>query len=147
METNVITKPNVKQAVPFFMVDNMERALKFYVEGLGFEMKNKWTPRGVIEWCWLQRDDAAIMLQEYRKEGQNAKNIHSKPGEGISIWFQCEDSLELYREFLSKGLHPGEPFVGNNMWDVKIADPDGYILHFESPTDVSEETKYSDWKK
>lgn len=147
MEPNVITKQNIKQAVPFFMIHDMERSVKFYVDGLGFEMKNKWTPQGTIEWCWLQRESAAIMLQEYRKDDHHARNIEGKSGEGVSIWFQCEDSLELYHEFLSKGLHPEEPFVGNNMWDVKIADPDGYILHFESPTDVPEETKYSEWKK
>jgi hypothetical protein len=45
------------------------------------------------------------------------------------------------------GLKPNEPFVGNNMWVVTIKDPDGYNLDFESPTDVPEETKYSDWNK
>lgn len=147
MATNVITRPNIKQAVPFFMVQNMEHSLKFYADGLGFEMKNKWTPHGTIEWCWLQRDGAAIMLQEYRKETQHAIDVEGKPGEGVSIWFQCEDALKLYHEFLSGKLNPEEPFVGNGLWDVKIIDPDGYILHFESPTDVPEETKYSEWKK
>jgi hypothetical protein len=129
------------------MIHDMECSLQFYVDGLGFEMKNKWTPRGTIEWCWLQREGASIMLQQYRKDGHHKRNIESKLGEDVSIWFQCIDSLELFHEFLSKGLHPEEPFVGNNMWDVKIVDPDGYILHFESPTDAPEETKYSEWKK
>jgi hypothetical protein len=26
-----------------------------------------------------------------------------------------------------------------------MTDPDGYGLHFESPTDVPEETTYSEW--
>ncbi len=30
------TEANVKQAVPFFGVSNMEESLRFYVEGLGF---------------------------------------------------------------------------------------------------------------
>ncbi|HLO37967.1 MAG TPA: VOC family protein [Lacibacter sp.] len=147
METNVITKPNIKQAIPFFMVENMEHSLRFYLDGLGFEMKNKWTPLGTIEWCWLQRDGAAIMLQEYRKEVKHVSNVDNKPGEGVSIWFQCEDALELYHEFLSRKLNPQEPFVGNGLWDVKVVDPDGYILHFESETDVPEGTLYSNWKK
>jgi lactoylglutathione lyase len=145
METNVQVKQNIKQAVPFFMVTNMESSLQFYINGLSFEMKNKWTPRGTIEWCWLQREGAAIMLQEYRID--HTRKIEGKLGEGVSICFQCEDALELYREFLSKGLTPAEPFVGNGMWDVNIADPDGYNLHFESLTDVPEETMYSEWKK
>jgi hypothetical protein len=82
------------------------------------------------------------MLQEYR-EGN--PNMHSPKGVGLSICFQCADALALYHEFLSKGLTPNEPFVGNQLWDVSVTDPDGYILHFESPTDVPEETKYSIW--
>jgi lactoylglutathione lyase len=147
METSVQIKQNIKEAVPFFMVNSMEHALRFYVDGLGFEMKNKWMPRGTIEWCCLQREGANIMLQEYRRDSLNANNPKGQPGEGVSIWFQCEDALALYHEFVAKGLNPNEPFVGNSMWDIKITDPDGYILHFESFTDVPEETVYSEWKK
>jgi hypothetical protein len=37
--------------------------------------------------------------------------------------------------------------VGNNLWVVQLKDPDGYNIFFESPTDVPEETRYSDWVK
>jgi hypothetical protein len=147
METSLPLTQNIKQAIPFFMVVDMESSLKFYAEGLGFEIKIKWTPRGTIEWCWLQREGAAIMLQEHRKELYQLKDIESKRSEGVSIYFQCEDALELYREFLSKRLTPSEPFVGNGMWVVAIKDPDGYALFFESLTDVSEETTFSEWEK
>ncbi|PUZ29406.1 bleomycin resistance protein [Chitinophaga parva] len=133
---------NITQAVPMFMVISMERSLVFYVEGLGFTIKNTWLPRGVIEWCWLEREGVALMLQEYRGDHPH---IHAEKGVGIGIWFQCRDALALYKEFLSKGIKAEEPFVGNQMWDVRVIDPDGYILHFESPTDVPEETKFSDW--
>jgi len=139
-------KQNIRQTVPFFMVSDMESSLTFYVSGLGFEIENKWTPRGKIEWCWLKREGGVIMLQEYGKEEPYTTKTGNKSGEGVSIWFQCEDALELYNEFLLKGLNPSEPFVGNHMWDVKITDPDGYVLHFESPTDIREETTYSQWK-
>ena len=43
-----------------------------------------------------------------------------------------------------RGLKPCEPFVGNAMWATIITDPDGYKLDFESPTDVPEETLYSE---
>jgi uncharacterized glyoxalase superfamily protein PhnB len=135
-------KPNIKQAVPFFFVRNMEESLKFYLEGLGFELKNKWTPSGEIEWCWIERDHAALMLQEWRPERIST----GIKGEGVSICFTCEDALALYHEFLKNGIKVSEPFVGNNLWDVGLVDPDGYQLHFESPTDVPEETKYSEWE-
>lgn len=72
MPTETMTRTNVKQAVPFFGVTNMESSLRFYVDGLGFTMKNQWVPEkaegnpdGRIRWCYLQLGDAAIMLQEF----------------------------------------------------------------------------------
>ena len=137
------SKPNLKQAVPFFMVIDIDRSLEFYTKGLGFEVKIDWRPEGKVEWCWLEREGVALMLQEYRKEILSQE----KTGVGVSICFMCNDSLALYKEFLQKGLSPREPFVGNNLWVVELTDPDGYKILFESPTEVSEETKYSEWIK
>lgn len=144
MEAN---QPNIQYAIPLFMVSNMEASLKFYTEGLGFKIVNTWTPRGKIEWCWLQREGGPLMLQEARVPEGKSFLSGDKPGAGVSIWFQCLDSLILYHEFADKGIVVQEPFVGNGLWDVKVIDPDGYNLHFESPTDVPEETTYSEWLK
>ena len=128
----------IRQAVPFFWVADMAASLAFYVDGLGFAKTKEWTPHGAVEWCWLERDGVALMLQQYRE----GKVPSDKRGVGASVWFQCEDALSLYREFVTKGLEPKRPFVGNNLWDVGLTDPDGYSLHFESPTDVPEDTAY-----
>jgi hypothetical protein len=83
------TSVNVKQAVPFFGVTNMEASLRFYLDGLGFKMKHWWIPSreedmkhwwipnrgedkpdGRIRWWWLELGDAAIMLQEFLSERQ-----------------------------------------------------------------------------
>lgn len=62
----------------------------------------------------------------------------------MSIFFICDDALALYREFTARGIKAKQPFVGNGMWVTSLADPDGYQLHFESVTDVPEETEYTD---
>jgi lactoylglutathione lyase len=134
-----VIEPNVEQAVSFFRVTNMEVSLRFYVDGLGFEMTKKWTPRGKIEWCWLQLGGAALMLQEYG-EGRVPEG---KLGQGVCVCFQCKDALALFHAFKSRGIHAQNPFVGNAMWVTGISDPDGYKLDFESPTDVQEETEYA----
>ncbi|HEV2136803.1 MAG TPA: VOC family protein [Terracidiphilus sp.] len=156
MGTAVTTSTNVKQAVPFFGVRDMEASLKFYVEGLGFKIKQWWipdraedNPDGRIRWCWLELGDAALMLQEFRKEGGQGANTEGrntgsqeKLGLGVSINFQCQDSLALYREFKSRGVQiDKKPFVGNRLWCVNVIDPDGYKLWFNSPTDAPEETE------
>ena len=140
-------QPNIQYSMPLFMVSNMEASLKFYTEGLGFSILNTWTPRGKIEWCWLQREGGPIMLQESRVSANKPYLSGDKPGAGVSIWFQCLNSLALYHDFIERGVKAQEPFVGNGLWDVKVVDPDGYNLHFESKTDVPEETMYSEWLK
>ena len=138
-----MAESNLQQAVPFFMVTNIDNSLEFYTKGLGFELKINWKPEGKIEWCWLERDGVAIMLQEYRKEFLPKE----KTGVGVSICIICKDALALYNEFLHNGLSPQEPFVGNKLWVVQLSDPDGYKIAFESATDVPEETMYSEWIK
>jgi lactoylglutathione lyase len=138
MDTSSRIASNVKQAVPFFMVSNIDESLRFYVDGLGFVMTKKWEPEGKIEWCWLEIGDAALMLQEYRKD----MRPDGKLGQGVSICFQCEDAIALYREFESRGVQSKRPFVGNAMWVTSVTDPDGYRVEFESSTDVSEETVF-----
>src|SRR5580704_3969219 len=105
---------NVKQAVPFFGVSNMEESLRFYVEGLGFEITKKWIDDGKLRWCWLEIGDAALMLQEFRKEGLNSWKPSCKVGEGVSICFMCDDALPIYHDATTRGLKARQtPFVGN----------------------------------
>ena len=40
------TGPNVRQAVPFFAVSNIEASVRYYVDGLGFEMTRQWIDDG-----------------------------------------------------------------------------------------------------
>jgi hypothetical protein len=79
---------NITQAVPFFGVTNMEASLGYYVDGLGFEMKNSWIPDraadkpdGRIRWCCLARDGVAIMFQEFLPEYRPKEKL----GSGASV--------------------------------------------------------------
>ncbi|MCG3121375.1 MAG: hypothetical protein ALAOOOJD_04440 [bacterium] len=137
-------EPNVKQAVPFFAVSNIEASIRYYSDGLGFEMANKWIDEGKLRWCWLQRGGAALMLQEFKKEGHDSWVPEGKVGVGVSICFICADALAFYREVTSRGIKASRPFVGNGMWVTSLLDPDGYRIEFESYTDVPEGTAYSE---
>ncbi len=143
MKQNPNAGVNVKQAVPFFGVSNMEQSLAFYVAGLGFEMTNKWIDEGKLRWCWLQLGGAALMLQEFRQQGHDSWRPTGKVGEGVTICFQCEDALAFYREVVGRGIEAQRPFVGNANWVTNLWDPDGYKLSFESPTDAAEDTEFA----
>jgi uncharacterized glyoxalase superfamily protein PhnB len=149
MTVTTVTGANVKQAVPFFGVTNMEASLRFYVDGLGFRMTRWWIPdepgeyepNGKIRWCRLELGDAALMLQEFSPARRPTETL----GIGTSVSFVCEDSLALYREFKSRGIVPRiRPFVGNGLWVVPVSDPDGYRIDFSSPTDAPEETELAE---
>ncbi len=165
------SKPNITLAVPFFGIADMDASLRFYVDGLGFKMTRQWIPRGKIEWCWLERDAVALMLQSPRADKLPSSESASEPSSeplsepssepspesspkqphepspktGPSINFKCKDALALYHEFKDRGIAVTEPFVGNGMWVIGLRDPDGYRLEFESLTDVPEETSYTEW--
>src|ERR1700740_2672642 len=53
-KTETTTKTNVQQAVPFFGVKHIAESLRYYVEGIGFQMTNKWIDEGQLRWCCLQ---------------------------------------------------------------------------------------------
>jgi catechol 2,3-dioxygenase-like lactoylglutathione lyase family enzyme len=142
VETN--PGPNVEQAVPFFGVASMEASLKFYVDGLGFEMTKKWIDEGKVRWCWLEIGSAALMLQEYRTEGHDSWVPEGKVGVGVSICFMCKDALAIYHHAIARGMGASKPFVSNGLWATSLRDPDGYRIEFESYTDVPEGTRYSD---
>src|SRR5262245_15684807 len=146
METQTKIEANVQQAVPFFMVSSMEASLRFYVDGLGFSMTKKWTPDGdgKVRWCWLELGEAALMLQEFKKNDPRFSGQEGKLGVGVSICFTCKDALAIYREARSRCVEAQTPFVGNSMWVTSLKDPDGYRIDFESYTDVAEETVYSE---
>lgn len=112
----------------------MERSVSYYVNGLGFTIRHKWEPGGKLRWCWLALDGAALMLQEVPNR---------QVGDGMSLYFICDDAVAIYRELRGRGIEASEPQVGNHMWVTALTDPDGYRLHFESLTDVPEETKLS----
>jgi uncharacterized glyoxalase superfamily protein PhnB len=145
MSTAVVFSANLKQAVPFLGVTNMDTSLRFYADGLGFKMKRCWIPDrvedkpdGRIRWCWLERGEAALMLQEFLPGQRPTQTL----GTGVNVCFMCEDALALYRELKSRGVQTRtRPFVGNRLWVVPLTDPDGYRIEFESPTDAPEESE------
>jgi len=144
MSASSPTGANVKQVVPFFCISDMERSLRYYVDGLGFTRTNQWIVNGEIRWCWLELGGAALMLQNCAKKILDSMPPGGKLGQGVSLCFQCEDAIAIYHDVRSRGIEASEPQVGNGLWDTVLTDPDGYRLHFESPTDVPEETKLSE---
>lgn len=142
--TSATAGANVQQAVPFLGVADMERSRRFYADGLGLQMTKHWIDRGRVRWCWLRRGVAALMLQEFLRDGDAPRPPGGPLGLGVTIVFVCDDALAISREATARGLAASRPFVGNGMWVAWLRDPDGRRVEFESATDVPEETVLAD---
>ncbi len=44
-----MNEPNVKQAIPFFRVSNIDVSVRYYIDGLGFRMTKNWTVDGSFD--------------------------------------------------------------------------------------------------
>ena len=144
MDLRPTDTPNVRLAVPFFSVRDIESSLRFYVNGLGFRMTKQWKPEGRIRWCWLELDRVAIMLQEYVNGGHPGGSPAGTLGQGVCICFTCADAIAIYHNAKAQDLDPAKPFVGNGLWVTSFTDPDGYRLDFESPADAPEDSIYAE---
>jgi lactoylglutathione lyase len=145
MNTDSHAGNNVKEVVPFLRVSDIDKSVRYYVDGLAFSITHRWVVDGKLRWCRLELGNAALMLQEYTAiDGHNAWTPSGKLGEGVSLVFVCEDAVAIYRESILRGIEASEPQVGNAMWVTSLSDPDGYRIDFESPTDTPEETRLSE---
>ena len=124
----------LRQLVPLLDVEDIGRSVAFYVDGLGFELKNQWRPGGELRWCQVERGGTALMLQQHPA----GKHEGSK-GAGISLCIFCDDAVALYRRFRAAGIDAREPFVGNALWVTGVVDPDGYCAR-QSPGEEDEMT-------
>ena len=134
---------NIRQAVPFFRVNDIIKSIRFYEQGLGFKLTNQWMDKGVLRWCLLERDGVNVMLQEFGDLWHGKPSPQKGKGLGVSICFICRDAVHLYQEFKARNVDSTLPFVGNGMWVTSVKDPDGYDLQFESYTNVPEGTEWS----
>lgn len=106
-------------------------------------MTQQWVEGGVLRWCRLELGGAALMLQEFPKEGHDSWRPEGKVGEGVTLYFFCADALAIHRTAVARGLVASRPAVGNGLWVTELKDPDGYRIAFESPTDAAEDTVFA----
>jgi hypothetical protein len=92
MATQTKTEANVEQAVPFFRVSSMEMSLRFYVDGLGFEMTKKWTPDsdGKVRWCWC----STVMPQSCCRSSAKTAPTHGRRNAKLAWAFPFASSAK-----------------------------------------------------
>jgi predicted enzyme related to lactoylglutathione lyase len=105
-------------STPILRVENMEAAVRFYVDKLGFKNAD-W---GNDEFTSLNRDRAGIYL--------------CRQGQGLGkawVWIGVEDARALHDDWKARGI-PIRMAPTNFPWALEfhVEDPDGNVLRLAS---------------
>ena len=141
---NAFQTTTFQRAVLVLDVVNMATSIQFYVEGLGFAETDRWAINGEPTRCRMSSGSAVLLLQALSAEQRQEIDQSDKRGQGVGISLSCDDAIAHYRSMKSRGVSPNEPYVGNQLWNVSVTDPDGYRMSFQSQADRPEETTLSE---
>jgi|SRR5688500_6205357 len=111
---------------PQFLVDDLDQAVAFYRDRLGFELEYNYQSF----YAAVSRDGFAIHLKQAPKVV--ADRAHRKQHEHLDAHISVSDVRGLLSELQRRGAHVIKP-LEQRPWeclDFYVEDPDGYILCF-----------------
>jgi catechol 2,3-dioxygenase-like lactoylglutathione lyase family enzyme len=121
-----VTAPRITSFAPQLLVDDLERAIAFYRDVLGFAFGPPW--RGF--YAIGERDGFAVHLKCAPKTAED--RAHRRQHEHLDIYASVVGVAALYDACKTKGVTILKPLAptawGTN--DFYIEDPEGYILAF-----------------
>jgi len=114
---------------PQFLVDDLDRAIAYYCDKLGFELDFKYQSF----YAAVTRDGFAIHLKDAPKLA--ADREHRKQNEHLDAYISVSGIRDLLSELEMRGARVIRP-LEERPWaclDFCVEDPDGYILCFSEP--------------
>jgi len=127
---------DVRGLAPLLSVFDMPASLKFYCEGLGFELvTSDGKPAPHFDWVLLRLNGTELMLNtaydaDQRPPAPDPARIGAH-GDTV-IYFGCRDVDAAYAHLQAMGLNAKPPQVAPyGMKQLYLTDPDGYSLCFQ----------------
>lgn len=126
---------------PLLQVYDMNEALGFYRDALGFETVADSgevdAPEGrYVHWCWLRLGDADLMLNTAFDAGERppARDPARQQAHGDTcLYFACPDPDAAAAELSARGIaFEGPKTAPYGMRQLWFSDPDGYQLCFQA---------------
>lgn len=111
---------------PQFLVDNLDRAIAYYRDKLGFELDFVYESF----YASVARDGLAIHLKHAPKLG--ADREHRKNDEDLDAYISVSGIRDLFSELKMRGAQVIKP-LEERPWaclDFYVEDPDGHVLCF-----------------
>lgn len=121
------------------MTKDPEGMAKFYQDKLGFEGYELFGRPGAAFFAIAKRGNLQIMFR-YVRDGRSPRPwIPACDEEPFDVYIAVDDVDALYDDFLKSGALPSAPEQREyGMREIKVVDPEGYILRFGSDTGKSE---------
>ena len=137
---------HILQSIPYLRVRDVARSLAFYVDGLGFELKDSATAEDGLFWASLSLDACHLMLShrpsrflgdghddddhEHDEQRRHVFNVQSAQNGELNFvtYLYVDDAGATYAELRARGIEPldapQDKFYG--VREFLICDPDGY---------------------
>ncbi len=125
--------PRIADLRPMLAVTDLPRAVRFYVERLGFNCSSMHGNPPV--WAEVERDGVALMLNAPPADCVR-RDVPPKSRDYQIFYFDVKNVADLHAEFRSRGVLVTDLRVAfYGMKEFEVRDPDGYWLWFAEPTD------------
>jgi lactoylglutathione lyase len=107
-------------------VEDQDRAKRFYVETLGFDLKTDHPGLGGIgRWLEVAPKGAQTALMLADAAGWNKQD---RIGKSADVTLRCEDARALHAELTARGVAVTDPETQRFGTFIDITDPDGHQL-------------------
>ncbi len=131
-----MTRPEISGISPFFIVRNVEVALAFYRDKLGFEITFQGPEPDDIFFGIVQRGAAMIMFKDVGVDP--VPNYTRDVGKGDARWdayLYVPDPDALAAEYAARNVEFSEPLkdTHDGLRGFELKDVDGYVLFFGRP--------------
>ena len=140
-----MTEATIRGPVPVLFANDMQQAISYYCDTLGFTLASA-MPDDEPTWCFLRRDNAAIMLlgshDHAHDEGHDhddgdhhehphapaLNSVYFYPDNVDALWNELKDEVKV--EFPLEDMDYG-------MREFTIRDPNDYALNFGAPIETA----------
>jgi uncharacterized glyoxalase superfamily protein PhnB len=126
----------IRGLCPLLQVFDMPTSIKFYCEGLGFEVAmTDGKPVPDNDWVLLRLNGSDLMLNTvYKRERRPPAPDLARMAahEDTSVYFGCPDVDAAWAHLQAKGIASRAPRIAPyGMKQLYLKDPDGYSLCFQ----------------
>jgi catechol 2,3-dioxygenase-like lactoylglutathione lyase family enzyme len=123
---STVAKPRVTSLAPQFLVEDLDRAIAYYRDALGFTFGQPWDGFYAIG----RLDGLELHLKEAPKNPAERK--HRRDNEHLDASAGVEGIETFYQQCVANGAKIIKPLAATQ-WGTKdfyVEDPDGYIISF-----------------